>query len=113
MGLRGEATVRHYEPVGPPPDPGEALNVEFPLREVSSTVLTRARTSSLTRTRANIHAFRAGEKGATFIDFGLQYPDPGDGYRAFSALEIDEEPRDVRRRVHTARWIGNPYAKDD
>jgi hypothetical protein len=109
MGLRGEATVRHFEPEGVPPDPGTELKVEFPVREVASTLLTRGRCSSLTRTRANIHGFRAGEEGATFIDFGIQYPNPGGGYEAFSALEIDEEARDVARRVYSARWIGNPY----
>ena len=69
------------------------------------------RTSSLTRTRANIHWFQAGEDGARFLDFGVKFPDPGGGYRSFSALELDSEPVDRERRIHTARWLGNIYAK--
>jgi predicted metal-dependent enzyme (double-stranded beta helix superfamily) len=112
VGAEGEATARHYEPDGDAPDPGSELHVDFPLREVQRTLLVPGRSSSLTRTRANIHAFRAGPRGARFLDFGVNAKDPAGGYRSFSALEIEEQPQDLRRGVHTARWIGNPYAKD-
>jgi predicted metal-dependent enzyme (double-stranded beta helix superfamily) len=112
VGAEGEATVRHYEPDGDHPDPGSELHVDFALREVQRTLLVPGRSSSLTRTRANIHAFRAGPRGARFLDFGVNAKDPAGGYESFSALEIEEQPQDLRRGVHTARWIGNPYAKD-
>ena len=110
MGVRGEATVRHFEPHGKAPDPTE-LDVDFQIREVSSCVLYPGRTSSLSRTRANIHWFQAGENGATFLDFGIKFPDPGPGPKTASSLEFDDEPLDRKRRVHNARWLGNIYAK--
>ncbi|MHC5211694.1 MAG: cupin domain-containing protein [Planctomycetota bacterium] len=108
VGVEGEATVRHYEPDGKAPDPGSELDVPFDLREVQRTVLTRGRSSSLTRTRANIHEFAAGASGCRFLDFGVNYQTPGGGYTNFSKLVIDEAPSDVARGIHTARWIGNP-----
>jgi hypothetical protein len=108
VGVEGEATVRHYEPVGESPDPGSEHDVPFDLREVQRVVLTRGRSSSLTRTRANIHQFRAGPEGARFIDFGVNYATPNGGYTSFSKLAIDEAPTDIARGIHTARWIGNP-----
>ena len=112
MGVQGEVAVRHFEPEGDAPDPGKELEVEFRVREVASALLTAGKTSSLTRTRGNIHWFRAGEQGARFLDFGIQFPDPGEGPKAFSAMDFDPEPVDAARRVHTARWIGNIYAKE-
>lgn len=108
VGVEGEATVRHYEPDGAYPDPGAELGVPFDLREVQRMVLTRGRSSSLTRTRANIHAFRAGPEGARFLDFGIHHGTPNGGYESFSKLEIDAEPLDPVRGLHRARWIGNP-----
>jgi hypothetical protein len=108
VGVEGEATVRHYEPDGRAPDPGSELDVPFALREVQRTVLTRGRSSSLTRTRANIHEFVAGPEGARFLDFGVHYTSPNGGYESFSKLAIDAEPTDAARGIHTARWIGNP-----
>lgn len=108
MGVRGEATVRHFEPQGDAPAPDE-LGVDFEMREVSSTVLHPGRTSALTRTRANIHWFQAGEKGATFLDFGIKFPGPGEGPTISSSVEFEDEPADRVRRVHTARWIGDIY----
>jgi len=99
--------VRHYEPEPGSPQP-DVLDTPFDLREVQSTLLTRGRSSSLSRTRANIHAFRAGPEGARFVDFGVNYKDPDGGYTVFSKLDIDEAPTDPRRGIHTARWIGNP-----
>lgn len=110
-GVAGDASVRHFEPVGKGADPKEEIGKDFLVREVSSTVLVPGRTSSLTRTRANVHWFQAGEKGATFLDFGIHFPGPGDGPKAQSSMEFDEEPRDPKLRIFNARWIGNPYAK--
>ena len=109
VGVEGDAIVSHYEPAEADyPDPGSELDVPFPLQEVQRTVLTRGRSSSLTRTRANIHAFRAGPEGARFFDFGVNYGKPAGGYTSFSKLVVDEAPQDLARGIHTARWIGNP-----
>jgi predicted metal-dependent enzyme (double-stranded beta helix superfamily) len=106
--VEGEASVRHFELDGEAPEPG-VLEREFTVREVSSALLTPGRTSTLTRTRANMHWFRAGEAGAKLLDFGIQFSDPGGGPTTFSVLEYDAEPRDRERRTHTARWLGNIY----
>ena len=109
VGVDGECTVRHYEPDSADhPDPGSELDVPFDLREVQRTVLTRGRTSSLTRTRANIHQFQAGPEGSRFIDFGVNYKTPAGGYESFSKLDIETAPKDAARGIHSARWIGNP-----
>lgn len=112
MGVRGEATVKHFEPLPGSPAPDQ-LDVDFRVREVSSTWLARGRTSTLTRTRANIHWFRAGEDGATFLDFGVHFSGPGAGPKIFSAMDFDERPVDPVRGIHEARWLGNIYAKKD
>ncbi len=88
---------------------GTEPHAGVPVREVSSTVLLPGRTSSLTRTRANIHWFRAGEEGATFLDFGVKLADPGGGPRFVSSMEFDPTPLDPERRLHDARWLGNIY----
>jgi hypothetical protein len=112
LGVRGEATVKHFEPLTGAPTPDQ-VGVDFEVREVSSTWLARGRTSTLTRSRANIHWFRAGEDGATFLDFGIHFPDPGEGPQVFSAMEFDAEAIDAERAVYAARWLGNIYANKD
>jgi len=109
MGVRGEALVRHFEVAEDAPEPGVDLETTFLAREVASTVLLPGRTSSLTRSRANIHWFRAGEDGATFFDFGVNLADPGDGPTRFSAMEVADEPADAERRLYESRWLGNIY----
>ena len=109
MGVRGESTVRHFEVAGEAPEPGADLETRFPVREVTSALLLPGRTSSLTRARANIHQFRAGEQGATFLDFGVRMGDPGKGPRSGSSLEVDPEPLDPRKRLYEARWLGDIY----
>jgi hypothetical protein len=104
-GVKGDAAVRHFETMGECPEPGQDPDVEFEVREVSSARLTHGVTSSLTRARANIHWFEAGEEGATFLDFGVKLPDPGDGPKEFAKLDFDPEPVDARRRIHRAHWI--------
>ncbi len=111
LGVRGEVTARHYELEGDAPEPGADLEAEFTVREVAGVVLRPGVMTTLTRARANIHGFQAGAEGATFIDIGVHYPDPGPGPRAFSVLDIDATPTDARRRLHRARWLGNIYAK--
>jgi hypothetical protein len=108
LGVKGDALVRHFEPHGEAPEPGKDLETRFKVREVSSRLLTKGTTSPLTRTRGNIHGFQAGEEGARFIDFGIHFPDPGQGYRSFSKMEYDPKPLDRDRRIYEARWIGNP-----
>ncbi|MCK5942417.1 MAG: hypothetical protein KAI24_10640 [Planctomycetes bacterium] len=110
MGVAGEATVRHFEPEGAAPPPDD-LRTGFRIRETQRRVLTAGRTTTLSRTRDNIHCFRAGENGATFLDFGIKFPDPGAGPKITSSLQFDDEPVDAARRVHTAKWLGNIYAK--
>lgn len=110
MGVEGEARVRHFEPHGEAPAPDD-LETEFRIRETQSCLLTPGRTSSLTRTRDNIHWFRAGDNGARFLDFGVRFPDPGAGPKVTSSLELDAEPVDRGRRIHAAKWLGNIYAR--
>lgn len=109
MGVQGEATVRNFEVAGAAPDPGTDLDTSFVVREVSSTVLYPGRTSSLTRTRANIHRFQAGEMGATFLDFGVKLRDPGMGPQLTSSLDIDLSTLDAERRLYEAHWLGDIY----
>lgn len=109
MGVRGEATVRNFEVDGDAPEPASDLESSFIVREVSSNVLYPGRTSSLTRTRANIHQFQAGENGATFLDFGVRLREPGKGPLVTSSLAIDPSPLNVERRLYSARWLGNIY----
>ncbi len=107
--LEGDCVTRHYEPLDEvaPVDPGPSAN--FRVIESRAARLTPGRVSHLTRTRDNVHWFRAGEHGATLIDFGSQFEASGVGYSVFSALEVDTEPVDADRRVFEARWIGNPF----
>lgn len=111
LGLAGDVRVRHFEVDGPAPTPGQDLDTRFAVREVSNTWLAPGRMSSLSRTRANIHMFEAGIRGGRFVDFGIRFASPGDGPRAFSALDIAPTPRDPGQRIFEARWIGNPYAR--
>lgn len=108
--VRGETRVRNFEPVADSADPSE-VGEDLLVREVANTLLLPGRVTSLTRSRANIHWFQAGEQGARFLDFGIRFADPGDGPSTFSALDLDEEVEDETLRTFRARWVGNPYAK--
>ena len=110
MGISGSCLVRHFEPMDDVPPKSTGRSKTFRVRESRSSVLTLGRMSHLSRTRDNIHWFRAGQKGATFIDFGTKFPDPGEGYQAFSALEVSNEPVDDQHRIYEGQWIGNPFA---
>ncbi len=112
LGVKGETQVRHFEPEQGAPMPSEH-GKPFLLREVSSAVLTPGRTSTLTRTRANIHGFVAGDQGAKILDFGFHFPDPGQGPSTDSHLEIGSSAVDSGRRTFEAMWIGNIYARKD
>ena len=111
LARRGSVQARHFEVYGDAPEPGADLEVHFLIREVSSTYLTPGRTTTLTRGRDNIHHFRAGPEGATLLDFGVHFEDPGPGPERFSTLAIDEVPTSPERRLYRARWEGNIYAK--
>ena len=65
------------------------------------------RLSELTMTRDNIHTFKAGEQGATILDFTAQVDDTE---TSFSALEIDAKPHDPLAALYRAKWLGNPYS---
>ena len=108
--LEGEARVRHFEPEPGSPGPAE-LEQDFQVREVQDVLLRPGRCSTLSRTRANVHAIVAGPEGARLLDLGIRFPVGGPGPRVFSVLEVDPEPADAARGAYTARWLGNVYAK--
>ena len=113
LAVRGTALARHFEvdPTQPaPPPPGDPARAPFRIREVSSARLSPGHTTTLTRARANIHAFTAGPSGATLIEFGVRFPDPGAGPDQFSVVEIAEAPTLAAERSYDARWLGNIYA---
>ncbi len=105
VGLAGACRYEHYEPVGkvPPQEPGTP---HFTVRRTRSGVLLPGRRSELTRVRDNIHTFRAGDQGATILDFTTTV---GDETKHFSELDIDARPRDALAAQFEARWLGNPY----
>lgn len=111
LGMSGGALVQHFELASDAPTPGADLETPFLVREVSSIYLTAGRSTTLTRARANIHAFAAGPTGAKIIDFGVFLGEPGPGPKNFSVLDIDPLPSDPRTRVYGARWLGNIYAR--
>jgi len=102
--IEGEALCRQFEPDGDAPT-SESREV-FRLREMSRSVLVPGRRSDLSRSRDNIHWFRAGEAGATLLDFTYRI---GGTTRKFSALDLSDEPIAPARGIFEARWIGNPY----
>ena len=105
LGLAGTCQYEHYEIVGkaPPSIPGTP---SFTVQRTRSGLLFPGRLSELTRTRDNIHTFRAGKDGATILDFTSTVGNPK---TEFSALQIDTKPRDTFSRLYQARWLGNPY----
>lgn len=109
LGISGSCQVRHFEPHGEYPDPGSGSQESFLVQETRSKVLKPGHISHLSRTRDNIHWFRAGEEGARFLDFGTYLNDAGEGYTSFSVLDFDEDPINPEERLFEANWIGNPY----
>ena len=107
--LEGDCEYRHFQPVGGPPPASDGISEWFRVEEVKSGVLAPGRITTLSRTWDNIHWFQAGKSGATLIDFMTHYPDPGAGYTAFSALEVDDVFAQGERRQRQARWVGNPF----
>jgi len=106
VGLLGSCTFSHYEvpndaPAAKPDTP------HFQVQRTRSGLLTPGRRSDLTRTRDNVHAFQAGDQGATILDFTTTVGDPS---RSFSVLEIDSKPMGKQGDAFEARWIGNPYS---
>jgi len=108
--VSGEARVRHFEPEQGSAAPTE-VGAELVVREVANQLLVPGRTSTLTRTRANVHALTCGDEPVRLLDFGVKFKDPGKGPRAFSVLELGEEPLDPERRTFPAKWLGNIYAR--
>ena len=108
LGVEGACEVRHYEPHGDAP-PAQADTPSFQLRERLRKWITPGRSSALTRTRDNIHAFRAGPDGATLLDFTTQLGDTSVGFERFSALELEGASFDAAGSVVPARWVGDPY----
>lgn len=107
--LEGDCELRQYRPVDAPPPNSEGTSDWFHVEEVKGGILTPGRTATLSRTWDNIHGFQAGPEGATLIDFMTHLPDAGEGYTAFSALDIEEPLLPDTRRLRRGRWIGNPF----
>ena len=105
VGVAGACTYEHYEPQGDAP-PQKPDTPHFTVRRTRAGILLPGRRSELTRTRDNIHTFRAGDEGATILDFTTTVGDPK---LDFSELEIDMRPRGALGLLHEARWLGNPY----
>jgi hypothetical protein len=109
--LEGEARIRHYELEPGAPQPAE-VGRDFAVRAVQDLLLRPGLFSTLTRTRANVHAIEAGPEGVRLLDLGVKFPPSEVGPRAFGTLEVEPAPSDARRGVHAARWLGSRGAKD-
>ncbi|MCZ6696445.1 MAG: hypothetical protein O7A63_07900 [Acidobacteria bacterium] len=105
LGVAGACQYEHYEIVGEAP-PAKSGTPPFVVQRTRSGLLLPGRLSELTRTRDNIHTFRAGKEGATILDFTATVGNPKTD---FSVLKIDTEPRDLFGGRYEARWLGNPY----
>ena len=106
--VAGSAHVRHFEPLADMPPPS-AVGEELVVREVATGWLVPGRVSTLTRSRANLHGFVAGEEGCRLLDFGVKHPEAGPGPEHFSVCELEGEAQGAH--TFRARWLGNIYAK--
>ena len=106
VGAEGACHFRHFEPLEDPPPIRGGLREPFPLQQTRRGILTPGRMTTLTRTRDTIHWFQAGEDGAKFFDFGINFKDPGAGYKEFSMLEFDPEPLDAEQAIYEGQWVG-------
>ncbi len=98
MGLRGTASYAHYELADEPP-PKDDRASPFLVRETRTGILAPGCTTHLSRTRDNMHTFRAGPEGATLVDFTTEIGGP-----KFSMLTLDAEPEDAFEGLYVARW---------
>lgn len=95
IGLTGEVAVRQFEVEGDMP-PGSA---RFAVRETVRTLLRPGSVATLSPSRDNIHTFRAGPQGATFVDLSTPHGEQND----FTYLQIDDAPRGGSDRFGAAR----------
>jgi hypothetical protein len=96
LGLSGEATVRHFEPVGETPPYASAAS--FKIRETARRLLRKGSFTTLAPCRDNIHAFTAGGAGAYFLDITSAHgADLG-----FSYLAVPEERQTSDE--YSSRW---------
>lgn len=102
LGLRGDATLRHFEAEAGAPSYRDDRDSEFLIKETRRIELTAGTTSTLTEYRDNIHLFVAGKQGARGIDVTTDYG--GDG--SFSFLEFDHNKPARSPDSYLARWIG-------
>ena len=98
MGIGGEARVRNYDFVAPPPalDSGQT----FLIRETRDDLILPGRISTLGRNRDNVHDVVAADQGAQLLDvFTFFSKRAGSRY-----LDVEAKPRDASRRIHEATW---------
>jgi hypothetical protein len=87
-------------------DTGATVEVD----EASVASLTRNRFTLFTPTRANLHTFTAGPKGATLVEIAVQWGGTG----AFSYLKLEDAvspSADSTMRRHRGRWVGMDIAR--
>lgn len=104
VGLEGLCTYRHYQVVGKAPDSKDTVTT-WRVQETRSGIMTRGRSSDLTVKRDHIHTFRAGEEGATILDFLTKTEDAGQT----PIIHIEAEPRDKFLRIHDVRWTDSGF----
>ncbi len=95
--VAGEARVRCADILGGNPRPSKGKT--FEIRETEDSQLMAGRTSSLTRTRGNVHDVRgAGRNGARLLDFFTFFESAGRSVN----LKVEEKPRDPEQRIYEA-----------
>ncbi len=100
VGIEGEALVTHYE--SDPSAPPFASTDPFTIRRTAERLLRPQEATTLSPSRDNIHTFRAGPKGARFVDlFSIHGNDVG-----FSYLDVEQQPTAAGGDSFRARWIG-------
>jgi hypothetical protein len=98
--IAGEVYVRSFEIAGS--DKRPSANGSFLIRETRGERLSDGRTSSLSRTKNNIHHVRAGPEGARLIDFFTFFRK--DAMSVY--LNVSEHRRDLGPNVYEASWVG-------
>jgi hypothetical protein len=100
VGLEGEARFVHYEAESSAPEmtSGEA----FTVRRTAERLLRGGDVTTLSPSRDNIHTFRAGPRGARFVDLFSNHG----GDVGFSFLEIHPQAIASGGDSYRARWVG-------
>ena len=96
VGADGECEIRSFDIVE-----GGATTDTVGLREMDRTWLTPGRFALLTRTRDNVHEFRAGPNGARLLDLFVWLEE---GARSHDLAWIDDPAASPKDRRYRARW---------